>query len=387
MTAVAFATLLLALTPAILLLRNLRVFPRLQPSDGTAESISILIPARDEADKIAGAVQAAVANRGAEVLVLDDDSSDATAEIVAALAARYSNVRLLSGKPLPSGWCGKNWACAQLAAAATRPLLLFVDADVRLAPCAAATLVAWMRGKAVQLASGVPFQELGSFSERLMIPLIHFVLLGFLPLRRMRRSGDPAYAAGCGQLLIAETNAYREAGGHAAVRGRIHDGLALPRLFREHGLRTDLFDATHLATCRMYRTAGELWRGFTKNTHEGLGAPARIVPVTLLLLLGQVAPFLLLATRTTSLATAFCVAAIASVLITRLVLAARFRQPVSTALLHPVAIVVLLAMQWTGVVRWLSGKPARWKAREYASESAGDGVFAADSGEHLPERV
>ncbi|HEX8680329.1 MAG TPA: glycosyltransferase, partial [Chthoniobacterales bacterium] len=228
MTALAYAALLLALAPAIVLFRNLRIFPPLAKCHEPADSVSILIPARDEAENIAAAVGAALANLGAEVLVLDDGSTDATPEIVRAIAAGDARLRLVSGEALPPGWCGKNWACTQLAAAATRPLLLFVDADVRLAPHAAATIAAWMRRHDVQLASGVPFQELGSFAERLVIPLIHFVLLGFLPLRRMRRSRNPAYAAACGQLIAVHAAAYRKCGGHAAVRDRIHDGLAVP---------------------------------------------------------------------------------------------------------------------------------------------------------------
>jgi hypothetical protein len=239
----------------------------------------------------------------------------------------------------------------------------------------------------VQLASGVPFQELGSFSERLVIPLIHFVLFGFLPLQRMRQSCKPAYAAGCGQLMAADAAAYRKCGGHAAVRDRIHDGLAVPRRFRECGFRTDLLDATALATCRMYRTARDVWHGFTKNTHEGLGAPARIVPATLMLLVGQVAPFPILFASSSRVQALFATAAIAAVVAARVSLAVRFRQTITAVLLHPLGILVLVAMQWAGLIRWISGKPARWKSREYASGSAGDRVLTADAGEHLPERV
>ncbi|MDQ6698922.1 MAG: glycosyltransferase, partial [Acidobacteriota bacterium] len=124
--------------------------------------------------------------------------TDSTAELVREIADANARVRLLEGAPLPAGWCGKNWACAQLAQAATRPLLLFVDADVRLEPEAARTITAWMRAENAQLASGVPFQKLGSWSERLLVPLIHFVLLGFLPLRRMRQSTIPPTRPGSG---------------------------------------------------------------------------------------------------------------------------------------------------------------------------------------------
>ncbi len=117
------------------------------------------------------------------------------------------------------------------------------------------------------------------FLERLVIPLIHFVLLGFLPLARMRASRSPAYAAGCGQLFLARREAYEKMGGHAVIRTSLHDGLTLPAAFRRAGLATDLFDATDVASCRMYHGAGELWRGLAKNATEGIAHPARIGPV------------------------------------------------------------------------------------------------------------
>ncbi len=236
MSAFLFVVLACAAWPALLFLRNLSVFRPPASGEEIADNLSILIPARDEARNIRAAVEAALANAGAEVLVLDDGSEDATPEIVAEMTRREPRLRLLRGETLPAGWCGKNWACAQLAAAATRPILLFADADVRLAPGAGAALGRWLRLTRADLGSGIPRQEMESFAERLLVPLIHFVLLGFLPLRRMRASPHPAYATGCGQLMVADAAAYRATGGHGAIRSRIHEGLALPRLFRERGL-------------------------------------------------------------------------------------------------------------------------------------------------------
>src|SRR5205807_74198 len=118
------------------------------------------------------------------------------------------------------------------------------------------------------LVSGIPRQETGTFFERLLIPLIHFILLGFLPMKRMRSTRKPAYAAGCGQLFLARRMAYDAMGGHAIIRSSLHDGLTLPRAFRRAGFQTDLCDATDLATCRMYCGAGEVWHGLAKNATE-----------------------------------------------------------------------------------------------------------------------
>jgi hypothetical protein len=166
--------------------------------------------------------------------------------------------------------------------------LAFVDADVRLAPDALARLAAFLRSGGADLISGVPEQETGTFAERLVIPLIHFLLLGFLPLHRMRASRHPAYGSGCGQLFMARRDAYEKMGGHAAIRNSLHDGLTLPRAFRQAGLMTDICDVTRLASCRMYRGFAELWNGLAKNATEGLAAPATIVPATVPLLGGQV---------------------------------------------------------------------------------------------------
>lgn len=364
MTALGWIALICAAIPALLFLRNLRLFAAPQGEDRTAR-VSVLIPARDEEANIAAAIHAALANAGAEVLVLDDHSSDRTVAIATEIARAEPRLRVLAGEPLRPGWCGKNFACAQLAGEASNELLLFVDADVRLAPDAAEKLAHAMRASRAQLISGVPRQEVRTFSEQLLVPLIHFVLLGFLPFGRMRRSPHPAYATGCGQLMMIDRGAYEQSGGHSAIRGKIHDGLALPKAIRTAGFRTDLVDVTALASCRMYRRDPDVWHGLAKNAHEGLGAPARIVPLTLLLLAGQVLPFALLLTGTW---TAFAAAALA--LLPRLIAVRRFHQPLLSAFLHPLAILVLLAIQWFALARFLAGRRSTWKGRSCAPAGA-----------------
>ena len=366
MIALGWIALACAALPAILFLRNARAF---RPPGGRDDSatVSILIPARDEEVNITAAIDSALANPSAEVLVLDDHSSDRTYDIVAEIAAREPRVRLLRGEPLPHGWMGKNFACAQLAAAAGNPLLLFIDADVRLAPHAAAALAHALRASCADLISGVPRQEVRTLSEQLLIPLIHFVLLGFLPLDRMRRSNHPAYATGCGQLIMADRAAYEAAGGHRAIRASVHDGLTLPKAFRVAGRRTDLVDVTALASCRMYQRDADVWRGLSKNTHEGLGAPARIVPFSVLLMAGQVLPFALLAT---GMWQSYAGAVLA--LLPRLLALRRFGQPLLGAVLHPFGIVALVAIQWAGLFRFVRGSTATWKGRACAPAGAQD---------------
>jgi len=371
---VAAVSLICAGLPALLFRANLRRYLP-PPAGGLGRpEVSVLIPARNEERGIAAAVESALASEDvdAEVLVLDDGSTDRTADLVREIAARDGRVRLLSGPPLPDGWCGKQHACHVLGRHARSRLLLFVDADVRLEPEGLARLAAFLESTGADLISGIPRQETGTFPEKLVLPLIHFVLLGFLPLGRMRASRHPAYAAGCGQLFLARREAYEKVGGHGAVRASLHDGLTLPRAFRAAGFRTDLCDATDVAVCRMYCGGGELWSGLAKNATEGLARPALIVPATLLLLGGQVLPVAVLAWALAVGAWPTAAAAglaAAAAYYPRLAAVRRFRQPLSAALLHPLGVLALLAIQWFGLARAVLGRPSVWKGRRYARQA------------------
>jgi len=371
----AIVSLVLALIPAGLFLWNLLLYRRAPKTiDRVAHetvhaapsptAISLLIPARNEERSIAAAVESALASIAVnlEVIVLDDHSDDNTASIVEAIAQRDSRVRLIQAPPLPSGWCGKQHACWVLSRHARHPLLVFVDADVRLSPDALARMAEFQRQSGAELVSGVPQQETGTWLEKLVIPLIHFLLLGFLPMFRMRTTTKPAYASGCGQLFLTTRNGYDKAGGHAAIRTSLHDGITLPRTYREHGLKTDLFDATDIATCRMYRSAREVWHGLAKNATEGLARPGLIFPMTAILIGGQVLPLFLLASEVWPIALCATIAAY----LPRILASWRFRQSWLGVLLHPVGMVLLLAIQWYALGRSLLGRPSGWKGRVYA---------------------
>src|SRR5947209_2752039 len=350
----ALCALLFALGPLLLFLSNLRLYsqtltPETEPRASESvinQPVSILIPARNEEHSIAAYMQAALACRhlDLEVIVLDDHSSDRTAAIVRQLAEDDPRIKLFQAPALPAGWCGKQFACWVAASLAAKPVLCFVDADVQLTADGLARMIATMRARGVGLISGFPRQVTRTASEQLVIPLMHFLLLAFLPINRMRNSLNPAYGAGCGQLMVARRDAYFEAGGHSAIRHSRHDGIQLPRAFRRAGLATDLYDATWVAECRMYQNAGEVVRGLLKNATEGIATPALIVPWSLLLLAGQILPLFLLiyvsASRQSVLVQTVCLIAFVSSLLPRVIAAFRFRQPLLAAFFHPAAVVL-----------------------------------------------
>jgi Glycosyl transferase family 2 len=369
----AYIALGLALLPALVTAVNFVAFRApLPPEREAPPRISLLIPARDEEENIGDALRAALASEGVEleVVVLDDGSTDGTAAVVAAWMRHDVRLRLVAAPPLPRGWCGKQHACHVLASHARHPLLVFVDADVRLAPDALMRIAGLLEHQALDLASGFPEQQTGTLSEALIVPLIHVLLLGYLPIWLARRSRHPAFASGCGQLMAVRGDAYRRAGGHAAIRNSRHDGLTLPCAFRRAGCATDLFDAANLARCRMYRGGREVWQGFAKNATEGMAKPLALPVWTVLLGGGHVLPFLLLPAAFASgswAALAASALAGACVYGTRIALALRFRQSWPGALLHPLGIALLLALQWSALIAELRGRPAVWRGRAYSS--------------------
>ncbi|MGI4853809.1 MAG: glycosyltransferase family 2 protein [Janthinobacterium lividum] len=382
--ALCLASAACAAMPAVLTLINLREYlPPLAAGNALLPRVAVLIPARNEEEGIEACLNSVLRSTGVEleVIVLDDASTDRTGAIVARIAAQDARVRLLGSAALPDGWNGKQHACWQAAQAAMAPVLCFLDADVRLQPEALARTAAVLQQENAGLVSGFPQEVTGTWMEKLLIPLIHFILLGLLPIRKLHATTTPGFAAGCGQYLLADRAAYFRAGGHAAIRQTMHDGLLLPRLFRQHGFRTRLVDLTDFASCRMYHSAATTWNGLAKNATEGLAQPVRIVPMTLFLGVGQVLPLLLLwlAWQRTIVIIPFLgpsfrtgmaavwVAAFAAFCsyLPRVVNAIRYRQSWLGTVLHPISVALLLVLQWYALLRKLSGRPAAWKSRTY----------------------
>ncbi len=355
-----------ALLPFLMYFTNVKLFRRPESVGGDSPCISVLIPARNEAGGIAACVESVLANRGAalEVIVLDDGSADRTVEIVREIGRRDPRVRVESAPSLPPGWAGKQHACFVLSELAKYDTFTFLDADVRLSDTALSRMNGFRLTSGAALVSGFPRQETKTLLELLIVPLINWLLLCYLPVARMRKSLQPGLGAGCGQWFLTTREAYQAAGGHEAVKASFHDGIQLPRAYRAAGLTTDFCDATADATCRMYRTAGQVWNGFAKNAREGMAGNVRIWVWTLLLGCGHLLPFVLLphvslGAPITFLIPVACVLSVAP----RLDAARRFGHSPLVAVLHPLAVLGLLGIQWYAAARAWLGRPVGWKGR------------------------
>ena len=332
-----------------------------------AELVSVCVPARDEATRITPCIASVLASRDVELelLVLDDRSTDATVEVVGHAAAGDARVTVLPGTPLSEGWLGKPHACAQLAAAARGSVLVFLDADVVLAPCGLAATVALLRDGALDLVSPYPRQLADGAGPRLVQPLLQWSWLTFLPLRLAERMPFPSLSAGNGQLLAADAGAYARAGGHAAARGAVLEDVELARSFKRAGARVALADGTAIATCRMYEDWAHLRAGYAKSLWAAFGSPAgALAGVGLLSWLYVLPPVAAVVAgvrgrrRTAALGAAGYLAGVAG----RVVAARRTGGRPADALAHPLSILVLAGLVTQS---WRDRQAGRltWKGR------------------------
>ncbi|BCY06592.1 glycosyl transferase [Actinoplanes sp. L3-i22] len=362
----------------------------------TTEHIAVLLPLRNEAGRVTPCLQSLLAQQGAPNLtihVLDDGSTDGTADVVRSIAgpALGQRLHLHTGAPPPPGWLGKPHACHQLVQAATessipdispdrgasmpnpaasipdragslpdragsRPdVLMFVDADVVLAPDAVAGAADLLRRTGVTLLS--PYPEIVG-TGRLVQPLLQWSWLTFLPLRAMERSPRPSLAAAGGQWLVLDRAGYQRAGGHAAVRDEILEDIALARAVKRTGGRIALADGSHLATCRMYDSWRDLTDGYAKSLWSSFGSTAGAAAVVVLLLLLYVVPPLLTPLAVLPALLAYLLGVTGRVITAR----ATGSRALPDALAHPVSILLFGYLIVLSVHRRRTGRLS-WRGR------------------------
>ena len=336
---------------------------------GEPPFVSVLIPARNEEDNIAACVCSLLAQDYPryEVIVLDDNSKDRTAEILDSF--HDPRLHCIKGKPLPSGWAGKNWACHQLSGFAKGDYLLFTDADTTHKRIALSCIISTVQRSGVGFASLMPRQVFGAFMEKLIVPVIYWAIFFYLPLFLAYRLPFPFLSAAVGQCIVFNRGAYEKSGGHASVKDSIDDDLALARKVRSMRIKWILMNGKNLVTCRMYRGSKQVWDGFGKNLFSIIGY--RILPhlfIWLWTALIFVAPVVLLIASlfspvVISSDVAFrAAAAYILALIMWLIMLGKFGLPIYLAFFYPAAVFMTAVVAQRSMALHLLGR-ASWKDR------------------------
>jgi len=233
--------------------------------------ISVIVPARNEARNIRQSIQALLAQTypNYELIVVNDRSGDATPEILAELARADPRLEVIQGSELPDGWAGKPHALLQGVSASRGEWLCFVDADTFARPELLSSAYLQALKRKADMFSIFTDQELGSFWERTILPLVFLGLSFGFPLDRVNDPTKPD-AISNGQFILIKRQVYKKIGGHASVKDRIDEDKAIAILVKRAGYRLVLADGRKVASTRMYTSLPEMWEGWTKNIYLGL---------------------------------------------------------------------------------------------------------------------
>ena len=336
-------------------LANALFWPRVRRAAAIATGgLAVCIPARNEEENLGDCLRSVLAQGDivSEVWVYDDHSEDGTAAI--ANGTGDARVQVLRPRDLPSGWYGKTFACAQAAQATTARWILFLDADARLHQDACTRMLSEAERRNLTFLSCWPRFEMHTWGERLLMPMLNFVVFSVFPGPMSPRRNDVSLGLAHGACILVERDAYARVGGHAAVRDEIFEDTRMAQLWRLRGERGLCLDGSTVVSVRMYSSFEEIWRGFTKNFYLAFQHPVNFWIFLLLHFSVFLLPFL-----------GFSWRAAAVVMLLRAVLAMRFGQGWWTVLAHPFAEAVVLAI---GIGSWRlarSSEGVAWKGRHY----------------------
>ncbi len=342
---------------SLITLSNVLIMPRLrQRQPERIPLVSIMVPARNEAAVIRRTVQHLSQQDypNYELIVLDDNSTDGTDDI-----ARQHGARVIAGQPLAPGWMGKNWACHQMQAVASGDILVFTDADVVWNPGALATLVSQMERTKADLYTVWPTQHTETWAERLCVPLMAVVVMGYLPVIGTHYVPLSAFGAANGQCMIWRREAYDHLGGHAAVHDNVLEDVTMGRMVKGSGMRLRMADGNHLIQCRMYSDWPTVRDGYAKNILAGYGSVPALLLATVFHWMIFLLPWLWLVTGPANWALALIVMG----LTVRALTAAFTHQRVLDALLMPVSVLLMTRIAAQSLYwHYRHGGP-QWKGR------------------------
>jgi chlorobactene glucosyltransferase len=313
-----------------------------------------------------------------EILVLDDNSVDNTASLIAEIATEDERVRLIRGVPLAGGWAGKPFACFQLAKQAKGSWLLFVDADTIHAPNMLSGVLDLALRLNPSLLSGFPHQLANSLPQKIAIPVLYFVILSWLPLWWLQLSKKPKPSLAIGQFLLFPKEEYWKIGGHETVKSKILEDVWLGIEIIRNGGRHIAIDLSPVVSCNMYNNLRSMWEGFIKWMYSVASLfPAILV---ILLVIGYVfylAPFYWLWNEFFVVTTAtewrtMVVLQVILVILMRWLIDNHFKEPAVSAFLHPIGFTYLYLAVLYGSARHIIGKGVQWKDRLYSDDTGVD---------------
>ena len=324
------------------------------------DEVSILIPARDEEDNILALLQSIYDQDYPyyEVIILDDGSSDRTYKICADFAAKHAQFKVIKGKPLPADWLGKNYACHQLAKQAKGNFFLFLDADEKVHNGLINSAVHRMYLRKLGLLSLFANQEMQTEGERLVVPLMHYILLNLLPLQLVYLIKNDSVAAASGQFMLFDAAIYRQNEWHKQAKQKVVEDVEIMKLVKGAKYNGEALLANNMVSCRMYKGYGEAVNGFSKNFLAAFNYSVLGFLVYILLVIAG--PMIVIMTFDFQLIFLM----IGLIILTRIMISLASKQnALYNVLLHPIQMFSLTLIAFTAIQKHLT-RTTVWKGRK-----------------------
>ena len=322
------------------------------------ESISVVVPLRNEASNVAELIDSLRAQKNlvhVEYLLLDDNSEDQTLALLHHHTSGLSNFHILTGSTLPQGWIGKTWALQQLFARASGEIIVSVDADVRLVPDAINRAVTLLKNSQLDFLSPYPKQLSFSWSEKLIQPLLQWSWMSTVILRIAEKCSISSMVVANGQFFVVRRAALAQVSGYKSVSDKVLDDVELARALVKQGSHGCVANGAEIASTRMYSSWKQIQAGYGKSLHAAFGSVfGSALAITFLFLTG-IAP--LIAGITGS---AIGWYAYAAVTLTRVMSSIKTGKNPLAALLHPISSALLIYLI---IYSWLMRGQVQWKGR------------------------
>jgi chlorobactene glucosyltransferase len=351
------------------------------PSSFLKESplVSILIPSRNEKKNIGRCLRSLIKQdyRNIEILALDDNSDDNTADIIKWWSKKDNRIKYLEGKTLPEGWKGKSYACQQLAGRAKGKYLIFTDADTLHFPDSVSSSLSALISNDLDALSVFPKQVMVTVHEKMAVIFINLAVMALMPLVLVKKSLNPVFSIANGQFILFKRDTYDSIGGHRNIRKDIIDDVAISRQVKKCGFKFMIFDGRSNIYCRMYGGFREVARGFSKFIFAAMGysiirlfivisVVSAIFFVPVIMLPGAYLFGWPLAVNINLLVQ------ISIIFVIRVVMAFRFKERIIDIILHPISMFYIMALSVNSVYQAKYGRGIYWKDRIYNIEHEED---------------
>jgi chlorobactene glucosyltransferase len=369
-----------------ILFKNIKDFKLPREVLASPPLVSVMIPARNEEKNIRRILNSMVKQdyQNLEILVLDDNSTDGTGHMVEEFVKKDSRVKLIEGAPLPAGWKGKCFACHQLSKIAKGSYFVFTDADTLHYPNSISGSLAALLKNNLDVTSVYPRQIAVTFSERMSVRFINFIILSFMPLILVKHSKAPFFSTAIGQFFLFTRKAYEKTGGFESVKDEILEDINISKQVKRCGLKIMIYDGSDSIFCRMYTNLPDVIKGFSRFIYAAFDCNFLIafISVSFIELIYMV-PFIMLPVGIfifgwPAKIISLIIIQIFLIFTIKFILAIRFKERILDVFFTPVSLAFVYLLSINSYKQTKFGKGIDWKGRIYSANEDNDSEEVED---------